>query len=120
MDVTIRAFIHSFCSVFFPDDICSLNFMPNKIKLIRAILLIPLILTILYRKIISNHDHFEHFRNNKKNKCCRRIPIIVNNNYDKTINIPNIDIWQEKYRNIFGKYYSESLYSSPKVVEINW
>ena len=36
------------------------------------------------------------------------------------MNIPNIEIWQEKYRNIFGKYYSESLYSSPKVVEINW
>ena len=91
MDVPIRAFIHSFCSMFFSEDICSLNFMPNKVKLITAILLIPLILTILYRKIISNHDHFEYFRNSKKNKCCRRIPII-NNNYNKAINIPNIDI----------------------------
>jgi hypothetical protein len=92
MDVQIRAFIYSFCSMFFPDDICSLNFMPNKIKLIVAILLIPLILTILYRKIISNHDHFEHFRNSKKNRCCRRIPIIINNNHARAINNPNIDI----------------------------
>lgn len=36
------------------------------------------------------------------------------------MNIPDIEIWQEKYRNIFEKYYSKSLYSSPKVVEINW
>lgn len=36
------------------------------------------------------------------------------------MNIPDIEIWQEKYRNIFEKYYSQSLYSSPKAVEINW
>ena len=36
------------------------------------------------------------------------------------MNIPNIEIWQEKYRNIFDRYYSKSLYSNPKVVEINW
>jgi len=36
------------------------------------------------------------------------------------MNIPNIEIWQEKYRNIFDSYYSKSLYSNPKLVEINW
>ena len=36
------------------------------------------------------------------------------------MNIPNIEIWQEKYRNIFDNYYSKSLYSNPKLVEINW
>jgi hypothetical protein len=35
------------------------------------------------------------------------------------MNIPNIEIWQEKYRNIFDNYYSKSLYSNPKLVEIN-
>ena len=81
MDVTIRTFIHSLCSVFFSDDICSLNIIPNKVKLLTAIILIPLILTVLYRKIISNHNHFEYFNNSKKNsnkyKCCRKIPIIM-------------------------------------------
>ena len=36
------------------------------------------------------------------------------------MNIPNIEIWQEKYRNIFDNYYSKSLYSNPEVVNINW
>jgi hypothetical protein len=38
----------------------------------------------------------------------------------KEMNIPNIEIWQEKYRNIFDRYYSKSLYSNPEVVKINW
>lgn len=36
------------------------------------------------------------------------------------MNIPDIEIWQEKYKNIFDKYYSKSLYSNPEVVKINW
>ena len=36
------------------------------------------------------------------------------------MNIPDIEIWQEKYRNIFDNYYSKSLYSNPEVVNINW
>lgn len=121
MDVSIRTFIHSICSVFFSDDICSLNIIPNKVKLLTAILLIPLILTILYRKIISNHDHFEYFSNSKyknsknnknsknsnKYKCCRKIPIILNNyenNRDASIiskanNIPNVKIAEIQIKN---------------------
>lgn len=67
----------------------SFNFISYKVKLIVAILLIPLILTVLYKKVISNHDHFEYFNNNKY-KCCRKIPIIDNiKEYSQYINIPN-------------------------------
>jgi hypothetical protein len=105
MDVSIRTFIHSICSVFFSDDICSLNIIPNKVKLLSAILLIPIILTILYRKIISNHDHFEYFKNSKKNsnkyKCCRKIPIIIKdiNLSSKANKIPNKKIAELQIKN---------------------
>jgi hypothetical protein len=36
------------------------------------------------------------------------------------MNIPDVEIWQQKYRNIFDNYYSKSLYSNPEVVNINW
>jgi hypothetical protein len=36
------------------------------------------------------------------------------------MNIPNIGIWQQKYRNIFDDYYSKSLYTNPEIVNINW
>ena len=36
------------------------------------------------------------------------------------MNIPNIGIWQQKYRNIFDDYYSKSLYTNPEMVDINW
>ena len=55
----------------------------NKTFLLTAILVIPFIITILYKKIISNHNHFEYFNNSKnsknsnKYKCCRKIPIIM-------------------------------------------
>jgi len=89
MDISLKALIHSFCGFFLSDDMCSLNFMPYKVKLIVAILLIPLILTVLYKKIISNHDHFEYFDNNKY-KCCRKIPIIDNiKAFSQYNNIPN-------------------------------
>lgn len=90
MDVSLKAFIHSFCGLFLSDDICSLNFIPYKVRLIVAILLIPLILTVLYKKVISNHDHFEYFDNNKY-KCCRKIPIIDNiQEYSVPTNVSNI------------------------------
>lgn len=38
----------------------------------------------------------------------------------KQMNIPNIETWMEKYRSVFEKYYSSSLYSSPEKVEIRW
>jgi hypothetical protein len=78
MDVSIRAFIYSLCSFVFSDDICSLNFMTNKAKLLIAIAVILLVLIILYKKIIKTHNNFEQFDNNKY-KCCRKIPIITNN-----------------------------------------
>jgi hypothetical protein len=105
MDIAIRTFIHSICSVIFPDSICSLTFIPNKVKLLTAILLIPLILTILYRKIISNHNHFEYFntnknsinnKNNNKYKCCRKIPVINNHYINK---IPNKKIAELQIKN---------------------
>jgi hypothetical protein len=34
--------------------------------------------------------------------------------------IPNIEEWQEKYKSVFDQYYSKSLYSDPKKVEINF
>lgn len=77
MDVSIRAFIYSLCSFVFSDDICSLNFMPNKTKLLSAIVIILLILVVLYKKIIKTHNNFEEFANNKY-KCCRKIPMISN------------------------------------------
>lgn len=84
MDVSLKAFIHSFCSFFLSENMCSLNFMPYKVKLITAILLLPIVLTVIYKKVISNHDNFEYF-DNRKYKCCRKIPIINN-----IPNIPNI------------------------------
>lgn len=36
------------------------------------------------------------------------------------MNIPNIEIWQQKYREVFDNYYSKSLYPNPEVVNINW
>ena len=34
--------------------------------------------------------------------------------------IPEIEIWQQKYRNIFDNYYSQSLYTEPKLTEVDW
>ena len=36
------------------------------------------------------------------------------------MNIPNIEVWQQKYREVFDNYYSKSLYPNPEVVNINW
>ena len=36
------------------------------------------------------------------------------------MNIPDIEIWQQRYRNIFDNYYSQSLYTNPEMVDINW
>lgn len=36
------------------------------------------------------------------------------------MNIPDVEIWQQKYREIFDNYYSKSLYTQPKKTEINW
>jgi len=36
------------------------------------------------------------------------------------MNIPDVEIWQQKYRNIFDNYYSQSLYTNPEMVDINW
>jgi len=36
------------------------------------------------------------------------------------MNIPNIGVWQQKYRNIFEDYYSKSLYTNPKLTEVEW
>ena len=36
------------------------------------------------------------------------------------MSIPDVAIWQQKYREIFDNYYSKSLYTEPKKVEINW
>ena len=38
----------------------------------------------------------------------------------KEINIDNIDEWMKKYREIFEKFYSESLYPEPKLTNVNW
>jgi hypothetical protein len=89
MDVSIRAFIYSLCSFVFSDDICSLNFMPNKAKLLSAIVVILLILVILYKKIIKTHNNFEHFDNNKY-KCCRKIPKITDNRIVNSTQLSNI------------------------------
>lgn len=36
------------------------------------------------------------------------------------MNIPDIEIWQQRYRNIFDNYYSQSLYTNPEMIDINW
>ena len=36
------------------------------------------------------------------------------------MNIPDVEIWQQKYREIFDNYYSKSLYTSPVKSEIGW
>lgn len=36
------------------------------------------------------------------------------------MNIPNIDVWCEKYREIFDKFYSKSLYTEPKLTDVSW
>lgn len=36
------------------------------------------------------------------------------------MNIPDVEIWQQKYREIFDNYYSKSLYTSPVKTEISW
>jgi hypothetical protein len=36
------------------------------------------------------------------------------------MNIPNIDEWMEKYREVFEEYYSKSLYTQPKMINIGW
>ena len=36
------------------------------------------------------------------------------------MNIPDVEVWMQKYRNIFDNYYSKSLYSQPKKTEISW
>lgn len=36
------------------------------------------------------------------------------------MNIPNIEVWQQKYRDVFDSYYSKSLYTEPKKIDINW
>lgn len=36
------------------------------------------------------------------------------------MNIPDIEIWQQGYRNIFDNYYSQSLYTNPEMIDINW
>ena len=38
----------------------------------------------------------------------------------KDLNIPNMDIETEKYRLVFEKFYSNSLYQTPKKLDINW
>lgn len=36
------------------------------------------------------------------------------------MNIPDVGIWQQRYRDIFENYYSKSLYTQPKKIDINW
>ena len=36
------------------------------------------------------------------------------------MNITDVEVWMQKYRNIFDNYYSKSLYSQPKKTDINW
>lgn len=36
------------------------------------------------------------------------------------LNIPNIDEWIQKYREVFEQFYSKSLYSNPTKIELNW
>jgi hypothetical protein len=38
----------------------------------------------------------------------------------KEMNIPNIDEWIEKYKEVFDMFYSKSLYSDPKLTNVNW
>ena len=36
------------------------------------------------------------------------------------MNIPNIDEWCQKYREVFEKYYNKTLYTSPQLTKIEW
>ena len=36
------------------------------------------------------------------------------------MNIPNIEEWQQKYREVFDQYYNKSLYSDPKKVDVSF
>ena len=36
------------------------------------------------------------------------------------MNIPNIDEWCQKYREVFEKYYNKTLYPSPQLTKIEW
>lgn len=36
------------------------------------------------------------------------------------MNIPNIDEWCQRYRDVFEVYYTKALYSDPKKIDINW
>ena len=35
-------------------------------------------------------------------------------------NIPNIDVWMEKYKEVFQEYYRKTLYPEPKKVDLGW
>jgi hypothetical protein len=34
--------------------------------------------------------------------------------------IPNIEEWEQKYREVFDQYYNKSLYSDPKKVDVSF
>ena len=36
------------------------------------------------------------------------------------MNIPNIDEWCQKYREVFERYYNKTLYPSPQLTKIEW
>ena len=36
------------------------------------------------------------------------------------MNIPNIEEWMKKYREVFDKYYNKTLYPNPKLIKIKW
>jgi hypothetical protein len=36
------------------------------------------------------------------------------------MNIPNIDEWIAKYREVFESFYSKTLYSSPEKIDLKW
>jgi hypothetical protein len=36
------------------------------------------------------------------------------------MNIPNIEEWMKKYREVFDKYYNKTLYPNPKLTDIKW
>lgn len=36
------------------------------------------------------------------------------------LNIPNIEIWQNKYREVFLNYFSNTIYPTPKKIDIDW
>jgi hypothetical protein len=38
----------------------------------------------------------------------------------KEMNIDNIDECMKKYREVFEKFYSKSLYTEPKLTNVNW